>query len=474
MKIRVLGKQEDLTGSMTLIEFPCGTKGLIDFGLTQFNNGGIASSMIYNGRKFDFDVDKISFVVITHAHADHLGLLPLLVKRGYKGKIIMTLPTADFASLTLYDTVKIFEGDTICYNKINKNKKSKLEPIFDKEDVARTLGMIQSYGFNQDIEISDTITVTLKKAGHMLGACMPLFKFKHKDKTKKILFTGDTSGLTSRKPFLPPADDFGDIDYLVVESTYGNRVQEKVDAKEQLQSSIYKTCVKNKGTLLIPVFSMQRSSELMWLLRDVYFDNPVFFDIPVYLDSPLAISSQNVMEKNKDFWGEKWIVEDMKFGGSIFDWKQIENVVDYRQSMALGNDGKPKIILSSSGMCEGGRITRHLETFCPRKENEIFFTGYQVNGTVGHGIQNCTKETFGLNGERIALRATVSNIPFSGHADMNQLTSLIQTSKKGKLKQIFIIHGDMEAKEYFKTHLNKHIKGAKITVPKRNKEYEFN
>lgn len=470
MILKVLGEQEDnLTGSMTLIEFPDKTQGLIDFGLTQFNDGSIASSMIYNGRDFDFNVNDIDFVVITHAHADHLGLLPLLVKRGFKGKIITTLPTSDFASLTLYDTVKIFESDCEWYNKVNNNK---IEPIFDKEDVGHTLGMMRSYDFNTEIFINDEVTVTLKKAGHMLGACMPLFKFyDNKRNQKTIMFTGDTSGLANQKPFLPPADDLGEVNYLVTESTYGNRVREKVDVEKEIIKSINRTCITNNATLLIPVFSLQRSSELLWTLREIYNNNPQFKDIPIILDSPLAVSSQNVVDKNREYWGDTWISRDKELG-NLFSWGRVEYVTDFARSMTLGN-GNAKILLSSSGMCDGGRILRHLKTFMPYSKNEILFTGYQVNGTIGHGIVNSKKDTFGMNGERISLKAKVSSIPFSGHADMNQLTSLIQTTKKGELKKVFIIHGDDESKTYFRKHLIKNIKGAKVIVPRKNKEYKI-
>ena len=237
LKVTLLGEQEDnLTGSMTMIEFPDKTIGIIDFGLTQFNDGNIASSMLYNGREFDFNAHDIDFVIITHAHADHLGLLPLLVKRGFEGKIITTLPTADFASLTLFDTVKIFESDCDWYN---KNHKKQIQPIFNNGDVENTLGKMRGYDFNTSIYINDNITVELLKAGHMLGACMPKIRYRDENIDKRVLFTGDTSGLTTKKPFLPPADDFGHVDYVVTESTYGNRVQEKVDVKHELREAIY-------------------------------------------------------------------------------------------------------------------------------------------------------------------------------------------------------------------------------------------
>lgn len=466
MKIKFLGENDDnLTGSMTLLEFPNKTQGLIDFGLTQFNDGNIASSMIYNGKEFDFDIDKISFVVITHAHADHMGLLPLLVKRGFKGKIITTVPTAEFANITLYDTVKIFESDCNWYN---KNYKNPINPIYDELDVYNTINSMRGYDFNREIHIDDEISLTLRKAGHMLGACMPCFTFiDNKQRKKKILFTGDTSGLTTLHPFIPRADSLGDIDYLVTESTYGDRAREKSTPIEDITQNIHEICIDKRGTLVIPVFSLQRSSEVLWLLREIYYKNHEFYKIPIYVDSPLTVKAQQVMNNNRKFWAKKWVERDSLLG-NLFEWNVVQYVENYSHSQQLHNDN-PKIILSSSGMCEGGRVIDHLKYFLPNKNNGVLFTGFQVNGTVGHGLLNTTRGSIGINGDRVDIRAKVSKTSMSGHADMNQLTALIQTSTKGKLKKIFITHGNLSAKKHFKQHLQKRMVGVRVFLPKKGK-----
>ena len=470
MDLKIIGATEEITGSRNYLKFQDGTEVLIDFGLKQGNLRNLKQVMDYNARDFEFEVENIDYVIITHAHADHLNALPYLIKMGFKGNVIMTEPTSEFAHITLYDSAKIMESDVEWYK---SNFKRELEPLYTKEDVDNTLPFLRCYDFNTVIHLSDKVSVELLVAGHMLGACMP--KFTEVDKWGRetsIVFTGDTSSFTYQKPFLPPSDALGSVDYVVTESTYGDRRHEKVDVEEILTKNIKRVC-KNGYTLIIPVFAMQRSSEIIWMLREVYLKNPDFYRFPIYLDTPMGVKAQDVMDRNRDFWGKKWIERDDKLG-NLFEWEMLHFIEDHQESLALNNN-HPKIILSSSGMCNAGRITMHLQNYLPNRGNMFLLTGYQAEDTVGrylleHGGNGGVTS---VDGNKVDIRAYVDAFSFSSHADYLQLTELLKSTEKGRLKKVFLNHGDEDSKIKFKKHLQRHLRGANIEIAEYNKIYEL-
>lgn len=461
MDVQFLGATDNhVTGSRNLLTFPDGLKVLVDFGLTQTNDGSFEETLNWNGRDFEFDIDEISYVVLTHSHIDHIGLLPLLISRGFKGKIIATAPTGEFAAIALPDSAKIMEGDIFRRNKYRP--KNKLIPLYTKEDAENTISRIQCYDYNTEIILSDSVSLKLKNAGHMLGATMPLFTFEEEGRKRTLLFTGDTSGKSIRHPFLKPADDIGEVNYIVCESTYGDRKHEINDPLEILRKSIQETCIDRGKTLVVPVFSMQRSSEILWLLREVYNENEKFNRIPIFLDSPMAIKSQEVIKNNKSFWGDKWINVE-KGIGSLFDWDVIQYIENYKESQALAN-GFPKIILSSSGMCNAGRILNHLVSFLSSKGCKVLFTGYLAEGTLARKIIETKHKSIAVNRNQVTMRAEIEQMSFSSHADMNDLLTLLKTSKRGKLKRVFLNHGSENAKENLRKEIERHLK-VEVEIP---------
>ena len=470
MEVKLIGATDDITGSRNYVKFEDGTEVLVDFGLQQGNLRNIKKTTDFNSREFEFDVNTIDYVVITHAHADHLNALPYLIKMGFKGSVIMTEPTSEFAHITLYDSAKIMDSDVQWYK---NNFKKDLDPLYTKEDVDNTLPFLRCYDFNTLIHLSDKVTLELLVAGHMLGACMPKFiEVDEWGNEKSIVFTGDTSSFTYQKPFLPIADELGDVDVLICESTYGNRKHDKIDVEKILTKSIKKTCCNGK-TLIIPVFAMQRSSEIIYKLREVYLQNPSFYKFPIYLDTPMGIKSQNVMDNNRDFWGKKWLDRDKQLG-NIFEWESLHYINEHQDSLALFND-HPKIILSSSGMCNAGRITTHLQNYLPNKGNMFLLTGYQAEDTVGRFLldNGGNGGVTSVDGNKVDIRAYVDAFSFSSHADYLQLTELIKSTTKGRLKNVILNHGDKDSKEFFRNHLKKHLRGVKIDIGEYNKSYNF-
>ena len=470
MKVQFLGGNKEVTGSRTLLTMPDGLKILVDFGMIQSNLGQLEETLKWNGRDFEFDVEDIDVLVITHTHIDHCSAIPLLIKRGFKGKIITTAPTAEFCKIALPDSARVMISDCMWANK--RRPKNKLVPLYTEEEAKAVIDLIQCYDYNTEIVLNDKTTLELKCAGHILGACMPKFTYKDGYKTKTILFTGDTSAKSSIHPFLKVADDIGDVDYVVCESTYGDRVHKDINYIEVLTRSIQETCIDRGKTLVIPVFSMQRSSEILWLLREVYLQNEHFYrKVPIYLDSPMACKSQMVINNNRDYWGKDWLERD-KMLTNLFDWEVINYISDYKESQGLKN-GHPKIILSSSGMCSGGRVLQHLESFLPSKGCKFLFCGYQAEGTLGRKILEGKQKSIAVNRKQLIIRAEIEQMEFSSHADYNQLVELLKTSKKGKLKKVFLNHGDIAASTNLKKEIERNLKGINVTIPKYKDTYKL-
>ena len=460
----------EITGSRTLLTMPNGLKILIDFGMAQSNLGELEQTMKWNGRDFEFDVKEIDYLIVSHAHADHASLVPLLIKRGFKGKIIATAPTAEFCKISFPDSAKIMKSDCEMANK--RRSKNKLEPLYNKEDAEKAIEYIQCYDYNTKIVLDDKTSLELLCAGHILGAAMSKITYKDGYDEKVLLCTGDISGMSGiEHPFLRPTEEFGEIDYLLIEGTYGNRIREKISPMDILAKSIQETCIDKGKTLVLPIFSLQRSSEIMWLLREVYIDNEQFNKIPIYLDTPMGIKAQSVMDSNREYWGQNWIDRDNSLQ-SLFEWDVIQYINDYKESLALAN-GYPKIILSSSGMCSGGRILSHIESFLPSKGCKFLFSGYQVENTLGWRIINTEHKSISVNRRPLTIRADIEQFSMSSHADLNQLIELTKSSKRGRLKQIYINHGSNEAMDNFKLELERHLENVEVIIPEYKQEFRL-
>jgi len=465
VEIQFLGATKEVTGSMTLLTTDSGLKILIDCGFVQ--NGNPEEMLKINGRPFEFNASEIDVVVASHGHSDHVSSIPLLVKRGFNGKIIATQATADFMAINLKDGVKIMKDDVYRITKVKPN--AKLQPLYDEDDVENTLSLTRCYDFDTDIKLDDFTTIRLHRSGHMLGAAVVNISYKDGHKWKTIAFTGDTSGLRKDKPFLPQADKLGKIDYLVCESTYGNRIHEKTNIIQLFTNMIKETCINNGKALLIPSFALMRSSEILWWLREVYIENPEFNKIPIYLDSPMSIKAQKVVDNNRVYWGEKWLERDNSLR-SLFDWEVVQYIDDYKESQAL-NVKNPMIIVTSSGMLTSGRVLMHLENVLKQKGCQIVLVGYQAENTLGRKLLETQHKSISVNRRQVVIRAKVSQINLSSHADKFQLLEFIKTSRKGQLKKIFLNHGDIEACESLKDEIEQHINGVQVLIPEWNEKF---
>jgi metallo-beta-lactamase family protein len=478
IKVEFLGANNVVTGSCTLVTFPNDLKIIIDCGLLQDSSKKFEELQKLNSREFEFNVADISYVLLTHGHIDHVGRLPLLTRNDkFKGKILSTVPTAEFAAINLPDCAYLNEEQCkYASDKKEKDKKvksetnMKIEPLYTRPQALECVEHIQGYDFDKEIILQDGITITFLPAGHMLGASMILIKYKVDEyKYKTILFTGDISGKETKHPFVKICPDLGEINYIICESTYGDRIHVKNNPIEILTKSIEQTCIDKRKTLLIASFSIQRSSELLWLLRDIFLQQNGKFDkIPIYLDSPMACDSQKVMNENREFWNERDLKIDEELG-SLFEWKQVIYTKDSKSSKALAN-GDVKIIISSGGMIQGGRIVKHIENFLPSKGCKLLLTGFQGMGTMGRRLLETREKSIKVEGKDCKLKAKIELMEFSSHADYNQIVELLKTTKKGKLKKIFINHGQTVSSEHLKKEIEKNLKVETI-IPKYLEEY---
>lgn len=386
-----------------------------------------------------------------------------MIKQGFKGNIIATQATAEFAGLNLPDAAYLNALEVERANK--KRPKNKLKSVYTMEEADSCIDFIRCYDYNREIKLSEKTSVELLRAGHMLGAAMVKIIYRDGYDVKRVLFTGDTSGKYDNHPYLTIADDIGKVDCIVTESTYGNRLHNRQSHIEKLRQCIQETCIDRKRTLLIATFSLQRSTEILYWLRDVYLKNPEFDKIPIYLDSPMAIDSQEVFRTNEEYWGEKWIEKEEKIG-SLWDWDKITYVVKADKSKRLSSDGNPKVLISSAGMANGGRILHHLQTFLPSKGCKVLFTGFVAEGTLGHKLLYNKQKTINICSKQVRINAKIDRIEgYSSHADQRELLELLNTCEKKKLKKIIVNHGNIECSKEFTKVLQKEFPNAEVIFP---------
>lgn len=470
MKVTLCGAAKQVTGSMSLLEVN-GLKILIDCGLVQTND--FIKDTIENSKPFNFNPEEIDYCIITHAHIDHCGLIPLLIKRGFNAPILATEPTMNICSIALLDCAYIWKREIERFNKNNRYKNYKIKyltPIYSQEEAKESINYFRDYGYDNEIVLNDTVSFCFRNAGHILGAASLEFKVKQEYKTKTIVFSGDISGKEDNHPFIKNVSYLNKADYLICESTYGDRKHDKEDTKKKLENIINTTCIKNKKTTLIASFSVQRLQEIIWYLYNIYQKNPEFNSIPIYVDTPMGIKvTLDVYCKSKEFFDKntKDVFENDK---DIFrNWEQLKYINSYKQSLALQN-GEPKIIIASAGMMQAGRITNHIESFVPSKGCSVVICGYCAIGTFGRRLldsySNGSKKIKSINGKMLNLKSNLFQLfGLSGHADMNGLIDYV-TNIKG-LKKIIINHGEKNSSEILKSNLNQRL-NTEILIPNKN------
>lgn len=451
MKITFLGATKTVTGSNFLVE-GAGKKFLVDCGMYQ----GKAEDEFQNEEPFDFNIDEIDFVLLTHAHIDHSGRIPKLYKEGYRNPVVTTKATCDLCSIMLPDSGHIQEMESEWKNKKRKRKgKEVIEPMYTAEIAQQCLEIFRPVEYDEVIEIDENIHVRFNDAGHMLGSSIIEVWIKEDDNQKKIVFTGDLGN--NDIPLLDAPTMIEDADYLVMESTYGGRLHIRNDEKAQTFLDIVYETIQKGGTVVIPSFAVGRTQEILYELnnlKDVDHSEEfmqkynVLMNTPVYVDSPLAISATEVFMENMELFDEK-TQKLIKSGDNPLEFPGLKFTRTADESKELNEKNEPSVIISASGMCEVGRIKHHLKHNIWNPNSTILFVGYQAPGTLGRKIVNGDKMVK-IFGEEISVHARVEYIEgYSGHADQESLMDFVYSFIK-KPKHIFLVHGEPEGQEILK------------------------
>ncbi len=468
MKVKFCGASIGVTGSCHMISTD-NHKILLDCG--QFQGGKEMDRM--NEEPFPFNPAEIECVILSHAHIDHCGRLPLLVKRGFKGPIYCTDATADLLDVMLKDSAYIHEKDAEWQTRKNlRTGKPPVEPLYTIQDSEAALRLVKPILYDQLVELNPEMKIVFNDAGHILGSAITELWVTEGDKTSKIVFSGDLG--VENRPILRDPVKIKKADFLIMETTYGNRLHpENATSIDDLIKITLKT-IKRGGSVIIPSFAVGRTQELIYQFNMFYEHHPEYADtlgkVYVYIDSPMATTATEVFKKNAQVFDDETKAYIMS-GDHPLDFPNLRFTRNTADSQMLNQDKTSKIIISASGMCEAGRIRHHLKHNLWDSRNSIVFVGYQAEGTLGRMLVEGAKEVR-LFGEPIMVGAEIYNLEgFSGHADQKGLLDWLGGFQK-EPKHIFLVHGETQSKIDFAAKV-KEVFGYEPIVVNGNTEYEL-
>ena len=471
MKITFLGATKTVTGSNFLVE-ASGKKFLVDCGMYQ----GHSDIEDKNYDDFLFNVQDIDFVLLTHAHIDHSGRIPKLYKEGYRNPIYAQKATCDLCSIMLPDSGHIQEMEVEWKNKKRKRQgKEPLTPMYTAQEAIDCLEVFKAVQYDKIIDIDENIKVRFNDAGHMLGSSIIEIWANEDGKETKAVFTGDLGN--NDIPLLASPTMIETADYLVMESTYGNRLHIRNDEKANLFLDIVYETLERNGTVVIPSFAVGRTQEILYELNKIKenTDDEEFkikyeklMQAPVYVDSPLAVSATEIFKENMNLFDDD-VKEEMEKGDNPLEFAGLKFTKTVEESKALNESTEPAIIISASGMCEVGRIKHHLKHNLWNPNSTILFVGYQAPGTLGRKIVEGEKRVK-IFGEEINVNARIEYIEgYSGHADQEWLLNFVY-SFYTKPKHIFLVHGEEEGQEVLKEKIIENTK-IPVTIPSFGETY---
>ena len=443
MKLTFIGAAHEVTGSCHYLE-ACGKHILIDCGLEQGPD-------LYENQEIPINPSMIDYILLTHAHIDHSGKIPLLVKNGFKGEIICTFATSDLCSIMLRDSAHIQESEAEWRNRKALRSGAPLyEPLYTVQDAMNAVALLAPIDYNQTIQLCEGIELRFTDVGHLLGSSCIEVWITEDGVSKKIVFSGDVGNID--QPIIKDPQHVDATDYLVIESTYGNRVHSTVkpDYIKDLTRVLRETFAKG-GNVVIPSFAVGRTQELLYFIREIKENNllPEYQNFEVYVDSPLAIEATNVFQKNVQSCFDEDAMALISKGINPLLFQGLKTTITSEESKMINFNDKPKVIISASGMCEAGRIRHHLKHNPWRKECTILFVGYQAVGTLGRKLVESKPESVRLFGENVEVNARIEVLAgISGHADMNGLLNWIDGFKE-KPSHIFVVHGEDSVTDSF-------------------------
>lgn len=468
MKLKFCGAAETVTGSSHLITLNNGYKILLDCGLYQGHENAY-KDFNYN---WAFNPAEIDVLVLSHAHIDHCGRIPKLVADGFKGDIIATHATRNLAGIMLLDSAFIQEKDIKYINKRRVKKGEKeIEALYTISEAKKSLESFIGIAYNKWFKINKNLSILLKDAGHILGSASITLKIKQQDGNYKFIgFSGDIG--RPERPILRDPQQMPQLDFLIMESTYGGQVHGSMpNDKNDLLAVIKKACVENKGKLIIPAFSVGRTQEIVYMLDQLETEGLLPTNIPVFVDSPLAVDATEIFIMHPECYDFD-LLEYMSQDPNPFGFKKLKYIRKVEDSKAINEVKGAAIIISASGMMSAGRVKHHISNNIEDKNNTILVVGYCAYGTLGRKISDGEKEVR-IFGEKKKVNANVVIMDsFSAHGDNNEMLDFIDNQDRNQLKNIFLVHGENDRQELFKESLEN--KGFKhITIPKLKEEFDL-
>ena len=462
MELQFLGAAECVTGSCHLIKVRNKTV-LLDCGLYQGRDGDHGKN-----ENFQFNPKDIDLVILSHAHIDHSGRIPLLYKKGFKGEIICTKATMELCQVMLTDSGHIQEMEVAWKNR--KLKEKGLQPkeaLYSSKIAEECLKLFKSYSYNTEIKPFDGLTIIFKDAGHLLGSAIIELQVEEKESPCiKLVYSGDLGNFNI--PLINDPTVISTADYVIMETTYGDKVHNNFENVMKELSNIVKKTFDRGGNVIIPSFAVGRTQEVLYALNK-YFEEGMLKNCSVYVDSPLAEKATKIFENNREIFDDE-AKELEKHDTNILDFDGLKFTHSAEESMELNKMQKGIVIISTSGMCDAGRIKHHLKHNLWRSESSIVFVGYQAEGTLGREILDGNKMVR-IFGKDISVAASIYNLQsLSGHADRNGLINWIENIEK-KPKQVFLVHGDGNSQKSFKMLLD--LKGYQSVIVKSGERYKL-
>ncbi len=466
MKLKFLGAAREVTGSKHLLTTDSGKRILLDCGM--FQGKGLETDGL--NRELGFDPALIDYLILTHAHIDHSGLIPYMYKLGFRGSVVSTNATRDLCAIMLTDSAFIQEHDTITFNKRRAKKGLPLvTPLYTQADATACMNLFIGVPNEMKFRIDENIKVRFTNTGHMLGSGVANIQIIENGQIKRIAYTGDIG-----RPYdqiLAQPQPFPQADILITESTYGDRLHIGTEAAEdELLDVVITTCIRDGGKLIIPSFSVGRTQEIVYTLNR-FFNQGRLPKIDIFVDSPLAVNATTVFRMHPECFNKEFL-HVLESDPDPFGFDNLFYITRVEDSKKLNDHKKPCVIISASGMMEAGRIKHHLANNISDPKNTILVVGYCAPTTLGARIVRGDKEV-SIHGTVYDVKATVRKIEsFSGHGDYNEMISFLNCQDKDALAKTFLVHGDYETQKKYAARLtNEGFKN--IEIPLKGQEYEI-
>ncbi|MGF7079219.1 MBL fold metallo-hydrolase RNA specificity domain-containing protein [Mucilaginibacter sp. UYCu711] len=450
MDITFHGAARNVTGSKHLVHLQDGTSILLDCGMFQ----GLGENTEGLNEHFGFNPNKLNYMILSHAHIDHCGLIPRLVAEGFNGPIFCTSATFDLTRILLLDSAKIQMSDAAYSNKHRERKGLPLlEPLYNDQQAEEALKLFKVVEYHQEYAITKNVKFHFSDAGHILGSCAVHLVVNEGGKETRVTFSGDVGRYGDL--LLKSPQRFPQADYILLESTYGDSLHKSLEPIEDALLEVIKhTCLEKKGKVIIPAFSVGRTQELLYALNALELKG-ILPDVPYYVDSPLSDKATQVLKEHPEVYNSG-VKEVLKVDDDPFDFKGLRFVQSTEESIALNGNPQPCVIISSSGMAEAGRVKHHIKNNINNPKTTILIVGYCEPNSLGGHLLRGDQEVF-IFGDKYEVKAEVRSIKsMSAHGDYEDLLHFLKCQDPKKVKKIFLVHGEYEVQQHFAQTLNQH------------------